>query len=68
MELRYCNRSPPGVSHFQGPHEHVRPSCETAERGWLYETATEHLVLYTDARTFIFLWHTQAVCGNAGST
>lgn len=43
VELRYCKRSPPGVSHFQGPHEHMRHSCETAEteRGWVYETATD---------------------------
>lgn len=45
VELSYCKCSPPGVSHFQGPHEHMRHSCETAEkeRGWVYETAS----LYT---------------------
>lgn len=43
VELRYCKRSPPGVSHFQGPHEHMRHSCATVEteRGWVYETATD---------------------------
>lgn len=29
VELSYCKCSPSGVSHFQGPHEHMRHSCET---------------------------------------
>lgn len=31
VELRYCKRSPPGVSHFQGPLEHMKHSCASAE-------------------------------------
>lgn len=31
MELRYCKRSPSGVSHFQGPPEHMRRSCGMEE-------------------------------------
>lgn len=29
VELSYCKCSPSGVSHFQGPQEHMRHSCET---------------------------------------
>lgn len=29
VELNYSKCSPSGVSHFQGPHEHMRHSCET---------------------------------------
>lgn len=32
VELSYCKCSPSGVSHFQGPHEHMRHSCETGRR------------------------------------
>lgn len=32
VELSYCKCSPSGVSHIQGPHEHMRHSCETEER------------------------------------
>lgn len=32
VELSYCKCSPSGVSHFQGPHEHMRHSCETDRR------------------------------------
>lgn len=30
VELSYCKCSPSGVSHFQGPHEHMRCSCESS--------------------------------------
>lgn len=32
VELSYCKCSPSGVSHLQGPHEHMRHSCETDRR------------------------------------
>lgn len=32
VELSFCKCSPSGVSHFQGPQEHMRHSCETGRR------------------------------------
>lgn len=62
VELSCCKCSPSGVSHFQGPHEHMRHSCETDRRkrgGRYVKLQTVHFVhptLVFSLMAFLKIW------------